>query len=101
MNEGKYTGTELPSQLFPKGTPYILWLASWYPTKIVPGNGDFIQRHAYAVSIYQQIVLVHTIHDPNSVRPVYFDITKRKNSEDSLKKIVNPARANQRDFQTN
>lgn len=79
MNEGRYTGTELPSQLIPQGTPYILWLASWYPTKTVPNNGDFIQRHAYAVSIYHQIVLVHTIHDPNSEKSVYFDITKRKN----------------------
>ena len=28
----------------------ILWLTSWYPNRISPFDGDFIQRHAHAVA---------------------------------------------------
>ena len=37
----------------------ILWLASWYPTKQDPFNGDFIQRHARAAAIYNDIHVIH------------------------------------------
>lgn len=33
----------------------ILWLCSWYPNKIERYNGDFIQRHAQAASLYNKI----------------------------------------------
>lgn len=36
----------------------ILWLPSWYPTKIDPFRGDFIQRHAQAVSLYNTIHVI-------------------------------------------
>jgi glycosyltransferase involved in cell wall biosynthesis len=38
---------------------HILWLASWYPNKIEHTNGDFVQRHAIAVS---KLVPIHLIH---------------------------------------
>lgn len=37
----------------------VLWLASWYPNKFEPVNGDFIQRHAKAVSPILPIQLFH------------------------------------------
>ena len=37
----------------------VLWLASWYPDEYEPTNGDFIQRHAKAVS---QLMYVDVIH---------------------------------------
>lgn len=37
----------------------ILWLASWYPTKHDPFNGDFIQRHARSAAIYNDIHVIH------------------------------------------
>jgi glycosyltransferase involved in cell wall biosynthesis len=37
----------------------VLWLASWYPDEYEPTNGDFIQRHAKAVS---QLIPVDLIH---------------------------------------
>ncbi len=37
----------------------VLWLASWYPNKFEPVNGDFIQRHAKAVS---QLLPIHVFH---------------------------------------
>src|SRR6185436_6828034 len=42
---------------------YILWLPSWYPNKISPYDGDFIQRHARAVSTFIQIHVVHFVRD--------------------------------------
>ena len=41
----------------------ILWLASWYPNKIDHFTGDFIQRHARAASLYNQIYVIHTLPD--------------------------------------
>ncbi len=38
---------------------YALWLPSWYPNNVTPYAGDFIKRHAEAVAIYQQVVVVH------------------------------------------
>lgn len=37
----------------------ILWLCSWYPTKADPFNGDFIQRHARAAALYNDIYVLH------------------------------------------
>ncbi|RYF86900.1 MAG: glycosyltransferase family 4 protein [Chitinophagaceae bacterium] len=33
----------------------ILWLVSWYPNKYDPFDGDFIQRHAQAAALYDDI----------------------------------------------
>lgn len=37
----------------------ILWLASWYPNKMDKFTGDFIQRHAKAASLFNQIIVLH------------------------------------------
>jgi glycosyltransferase involved in cell wall biosynthesis len=84
MAKGCYITHDIPDGLVDPGKGYILWLASWYPTKTVPYNGDFIQRHAYAASIYRSIILVHTIHDPYALTDVYYEITEQKN----LKEII-------------
>lgn len=42
----------------------VIWLASWYPSRTSPANGDFIQRHAEAVAGYLPILVIHAIHDP-------------------------------------
>lgn len=36
----------------------ILWLCSWYPNKVDPFNGDFIQRHAQAASLLNNISVI-------------------------------------------
>jgi len=33
----------------------ILWLVSWYPNKYDLFDGDFIQRHAKAAALYNDI----------------------------------------------
>jgi glycosyltransferase involved in cell wall biosynthesis len=37
---------------------YILWLPSWYPNEAEPYNGDFIQRHANAAALYNNITVI-------------------------------------------
>lgn len=41
----------------------VLWLASWYPSALMPLSGDFIKRHAEAVSLYEQLHVLHVIRD--------------------------------------
>lgn len=41
----------------------ILWLVSLYPNKLSPFNGDFIQRHARAVSLLREIEVIFVIKD--------------------------------------
>lgn len=41
----------------------ILWLVSWYPNKLSPYNGDFIKRHAEAVSLYEDIQVIYVVRD--------------------------------------
>lgn len=41
----------------------ILWLCSWYPNRLEPFNGDFIQRHAVAASGCHDIYVIHVAGD--------------------------------------
>ena len=41
----------------------LLWLASWYPNKLTPYNGDFIMRHAEAAGIFDDITVIHVVRD--------------------------------------
>jgi glycosyltransferase involved in cell wall biosynthesis len=51
----------------------ILWLASWYPSKVDPYTGDYIERHARAATLDSQISVLHVVRD---ISPV----TRKKNS---------------------
>jgi len=41
----------------------VLWLASIYPSKLFPYDGDFIQRHAHAVAIFCEVEVLHIVKD--------------------------------------
>lgn len=41
----------------------VLWLASWYPNKLDNFTGDFIQRHAQAVSQYCEVQVIYAKKD--------------------------------------
>lgn len=53
----------------------ILWLASWYPNRLSPYDGDFIQRHARAASLINHITLVFIKKDVEGI------ITKNNKKE--------------------
>ncbi len=41
----------------------VLWLASWYPNKLSPYDGDFLQRHARAVSLFAKVHVIYILKD--------------------------------------
>jgi L-malate glycosyltransferase len=41
----------------------VLYISSWYPTRISPTNGDFVQRHAEATALLNDTYVVHVIAD--------------------------------------
>lgn len=43
----------------------ILFLSSWYPTKESPTNGNFVKRHAEAISLYHNVSVIHVCSDEN------------------------------------
>jgi len=42
---------------------HILFLSGWYPSRVLPSNGDFVQRHAEAVATKHKVTLIHVITD--------------------------------------
>lgn len=45
----------------------VLWMVSWYPSRLDMFNGDFIQRHARAVSLYCDVYVIYVVKDENKV----------------------------------
>ena len=43
-----------------------LFLPSWYPNKLFPQNGDFIQRHAVAVAGHCKVAALYVLANPNA-----------------------------------
>lgn len=64
----------------------VIWLASWYPNKISPLAGDFIKRHAEAVSQYCQVHVVHVVKDVNAV--ITSDVLIEEMEIGSLKETI-------------
>lgn len=48
----------------------ILFLCGWYPSRVLPYNGDFIQRHAEAVSLLHNVSVLHIISDKNCTKNI-------------------------------
>lgn len=51
-----------------------IWLASWYPSKTDEFNGDFIQRHAESVSLFEKIIVIHIIYKEHYSKPYFIDL---------------------------
>ncbi len=41
----------------------VLWLASWYPSRVDNFTGDFIERHAHAVSAFDKLTVLYIVKD--------------------------------------
>jgi glycosyltransferase involved in cell wall biosynthesis len=64
----------------------VLWLCSWYPNKIQPFNGDFVKRHAEAVSLYADVHVLHVARDVKAV--VTNDVHIEENVKGRLKETI-------------
>ena len=47
---------------------HILFLCGWYPSSVLPQNGDFIMRHAEAVSSKHKVSVLHIISKPGMTK---------------------------------
>jgi len=54
----------------------ILFLASWYPNRLEPQDGNFVQRHAAAVARYCQVSSLHVLSVADATE---FTVDKRWN----------------------
>jgi hypothetical protein len=41
----------------------VLWLVSWYPNRLDAFDGDFIERHAIAVSRFAKLTVLLVVKD--------------------------------------
>ncbi|MGS0747694.1 glycosyltransferase [Halpernia sp. GG3] len=51
----------------------ILFISSWFPNKIEPTNGNFVQRHAEAAALFNQVEILHVVGDLNQKEKFLFD----------------------------
>jgi len=51
----------------------ILFISSWFPNKLEPTNGNFVQRHAEAVSRIHDVEILHAIGDPAQEETFLFE----------------------------
>ncbi|HCM32799.1 MULTISPECIES: glycosyltransferase [Chryseobacterium] len=54
----------------------ILFISSWFPNKLEPTNGNFVQRHAEAVASLHEVEILHAIGDPAQDQEFIFDDQK-------------------------
>jgi glycosyltransferase involved in cell wall biosynthesis len=66
--------------------PYVLWLPSWYPNRLAPYDGDFIQRHAKAVAAYLPVHVFYAEKDKEHV--VTNDIFVDEKTGDNLTETI-------------
>ncbi len=57
----------------------VLWLASWYPNKLSPFDGDFLQRHAKAVALYDKVHVIYIVKDETKIITQTVKIEKTTN----------------------
>ena len=72
---------------------HILFLCGWYPSRVSPTNGDFIQRHAEAVTMKHKVTVLHIITDENLSVKKEIEFAKINNVETYIgyvKKTKNP-----------
>lgn len=48
----------------------ILWLCSWYPNSADQFDGDFIERHAKALALHQQVDVVHVVQNKHLLKGI-------------------------------
>ena len=86
----------------------ILFISSWFPNKLEPTNGNFVQRHAEAVSLLHDVEVLHAIGDFKQKEKFVFDdkiingirtlIVYYKNSKNPFQNFLKRMRAYQLGF---
>jgi len=72
---------------------HILFLCSWFPSRVKPASGDFVQRHAEAVATKHKVTVVHAITDKNLKKNIEVEVTIQNNIKvvnGYIRKFKNP-----------
>ena len=64
----------------------ILWLPGWYPNILSPYDGDFIQRHARAVALIQELTVIYVKKDEKGV--VTKNVKTISNLQGNVREII-------------
>lgn len=81
----------LKKLLLLKDRLHILFLNSWYPSRVLPTNGDFIQRHAKAVSLKHKVSVLHIITDKNLEKDIEI-VFEKQNELESYIAYIKPVK---------
>ena len=65
----------------------ILFLSSWFPDRNQPTLGNFVKRHAQAVALKHDVVVVHAVAD-SSISEEEWVHQKNGNYEELKKKLL-------------
>lgn len=58
---------------------HILFLSSWYPSRVFPNSGNFIQRHAEAIATQHIVTAIHVVSIREQTQKITTDsFTKNK-----------------------
>lgn len=49
----------------------ILFISSWFPNALAPTLGNFVERHAEAISTAHRVFVVHLVPDVSRLRPAF------------------------------
>lgn len=62
-----------------KAKLHVLFFCGWYPSRVLPTNGDFIERHALAISTRHQVTVIHMITDITLTQNIEIISKEKKN----------------------
>ena len=48
----------------------ILFLSSWYPNRVLPTLGNFVQKHAEAVALHSNVIALFVCSDINCKKKI-------------------------------
>lgn len=54
----------------------ILFISSWYPSKVEPTNGNFVQRHAEVVALKNDVEVLHAVGCTTQKEPYIMEKTE-------------------------
>ncbi|WOC51825.1 hypothetical protein BPO_1178 [Bergeyella porcorum] len=54
----------------------ILFISSWYPSKVDPTNGNFVQRHAEVVALKNDVEVLHAVGCTTQKEPYIMEKTE-------------------------
>jgi len=57
----------------------ILWLCSWYPHSKDPFDGDFIQRQAKALAMYEKVDVIHVVQNFHFLKNETYRVEEQHN----------------------